>query len=152
MAAPFAGPFRRIANAHRGAIRRVSPRLLAQNLTGLLWILLSLAVRHSPGIGLIRGKVLNFVQAYIQADLVRRHDRRLELRRACRSDDTRLVLAELINPSYDLRNIAGFVRPPIGPHDDGGVLTFCQGPAASGKNFEVWRRHGPTRMQAPFTR
>ncbi|MGA9486082.1 MAG: hypothetical protein WBV25_03260, partial [Methylocella sp.] len=49
------------------------PRLLAQNVTGLLWILLSLAVRPFPrGIGLIRGKVLNFIQAYIQADLARR--------------------------------------------------------------------------------
>ena len=26
--------------------------------------------------------------------------------------DVRLVLAELINPSYDLRNISGISRPP----------------------------------------
>ena len=121
----------------------VAPRLLAQNLTGLLWILLSLAVRpFPPGIGLIRGKVLNFVQAYIQADLVRRDMiEGWELPSGpVVGDDTRLVLAELINPSYDLRNIAGLCKATgLDRTTMEAVLTFCQGPAASGKNFEVWR-------------
>jgi hypothetical protein len=121
----------------------VAPRLLAQNVTGLLWILLSLAVRPFPrGIGLIRGKVLNLVQAYIQADLVRRDMiEGWDLPSGpVVGDDVRLVLAELINPSYDLRNIAGLSKVTgLDRTTMEAVLTFCQGPAASGKNFEVWR-------------
>jgi hypothetical protein len=100
-------------------------------------------VRPFPrGIGLIRGKVLNFVQAYIQADLVRRdmiEGWKLPSGPVI-GDDVRLVLAELINPSYDLRNIAGLSKATgLDRITMEAVLTFCQGPAASGKNFEVWR-------------
>jgi len=51
----------------------VAPRLLAQNVTGPLYFLLLLAVRPFPwGIGLIRNKALDFVKAFMLADLVRR--------------------------------------------------------------------------------
>jgi hypothetical protein len=120
----------------------VAPRLLAQNVTGLLWFLLSFAVRPFPrGIGLIRGKVLNFVKAYIQADLVRRDMiEGWDLPPSpVDGDDVRLVLAELINPSFDLRNISGLCkavgldRPTVQA-----ALALGQSPAAAGESFEVW--------------
>jgi len=58
--------------------------------------------------------------------------------------DIRLVLAELINPAYDLRNVAGLCKAVgLDREKVKAVLDLGQSPAASGKNFEVWRRHGP---------
>ena len=121
----------------------VAPRLLSLNVTGPLRILLGFAVRPRPmGIGLIRDKVLNFVQAIMLADLVRRDmiggwdlpPGPLD------GGDIRLVLAELINPAYDLRSVKGLVKTAV--LDQPAVeaaLAFCQDKAAAGQNFEVWR-------------
>jgi hypothetical protein len=55
-------------------------------------------------------------------------------------DDIRLVLAELINPSYDLRNVAGLAKAAgLDCNTVQAVLDLGQKPAASGKNFQVWR-------------
>ena len=65
------------------------------------------------GIGLIRDKALNFVKAFMLADLVRRdliEGWELPPNPGLDSDDIRLVLAELINPAYDLRNVAGLCK------------------------------------------
>ena len=121
-----------------------APRLLAQNVTGPLYILLWLAVRPFPwGIGLIRDKALNFVKASMLADLVRRdliEGWELPPNSGLDGDEIRLVLAELINPSYDLRNVAGLAK--AAGLDRGTVkevLKVGRSSAASGKNFEVWR-------------
>ncbi len=122
----------------------VAPRLLAQNVTGPLSFLLGLAVRPFPrGIGLIRDKALNFVRPFMLADLVRRdliEGWELPPNPGLDGDDIRLVLAELINPSYDLRNVAGLCKAAgLDREKVMAVLDLGQSPAASGKNFEVWR-------------
>ena len=122
----------------------VAPRLLAQNLTGPLYFLIMLAVRPFPwGIGLIRSKALNFVKASMLADLVRRdmiEGWELPPNPGPDGGDMRLVLAELINPSYDLRNVAGLCKAAgLDPEKVNAVLDLGQSPAASGKKFEVWR-------------
>jgi hypothetical protein len=54
--------------------------------------------------------------------------------------DVRLVLAELINPAYDLRNVAGLCKAAgLDREKVKAVLDLGRSPAASGKNFEVWR-------------
>jgi hypothetical protein len=122
----------------------VAPRLLAQNLTGPLSFLLGLAARPFPwGIGLIRNKALNFVKAFVLADLVRRdliEGWELPPNPGLDGDDIRLVLAELINPAYDLRNVAGLAKAAgLDRETVQAALDLGQIPAASGKNFEVWR-------------
>ena len=122
----------------------VAPRLLAQNVTGPLYFLLRLAVRPFPWrFGLIRNKALNFVKAFMLADLVRRdliEGWELPPNPGLDGDDIRLVLAELINPSYDLRNVAGLAKAAGLDCDTvQAVLDLGQNPAASGKNFQVWR-------------
>jgi hypothetical protein len=122
----------------------VAPRLLAQNVTGPLYYLLLLAVRPFPWpFGLIRDKALKFVKASMLADLVRRdmiESWELPPNPDLDCDDIRLVLAELINPSYDLRNVAGLAKAAgLDCNTVQAVLDLGQKPAASGKNFQVWR-------------
>jgi len=122
----------------------VAPRLLAQNVTGPLSFLLGLAVRPFPwGIGLIREKALNFVKAFMLADLVRRdliEGWELPPNPGLDGDDIRLVLAELINPAYDLRDVAGLCKAAgLDRAKVEAALALGQSPAASGKNYEVWR-------------
>jgi hypothetical protein len=122
----------------------VAPRLLALNVTGVLYFLLLAAVRPFPrGIGLIRDKALNFVKAFMLADLVRRdliEGWELPPTPGLDGDDVRLVLAELINPAYDLRNVAGLCKSAgLDRAKVEATLDLGQSPAASGKNFEVWR-------------
>jgi hypothetical protein len=121
-----------------------APRLLAQNVTGPLYFLLSLAVRPFPwGIGLIRDKVLNFAKDFMLADLVRRdmiEGWELPPNPGLDGDDVQLVLAELINPSYDLRNVEGLCKAAgLDREKVKAVLDLGQSPAASGKKFQVWR-------------
>jgi hypothetical protein len=121
-----------------------APRLLALNVTGSLYFLLLLAVRPFPrGIGLIRKKALTFVKASMLADLVRRdliEGWELPANPGLDGGDVRLVLAELINPSYDLRNVAGLAKAAgLDCNTVQAVLALGQKPAASGKNFQVWR-------------
>jgi hypothetical protein len=121
-----------------------APRLLAQNVTGPLRVLLSLAVRPFPwGIGLIRKKALKFVRSFMLADLVRRDQIEgweLPPHPNLDSDDIRLVLAELINPAYHLRSVTGLAKTAVlDPKTVSAALTLCQSSAAVGQSFEVWR-------------
>ncbi|MGH6847310.1 MAG: hypothetical protein ACREC0_07685, partial [Methylocella sp.] len=51
-----------------------------------------------------------------------------------------LVLAELINPAYDLRNAAGLAKSTgLDQAAVEAVLALGQSPAAAGQRFEVWR-------------
>jgi hypothetical protein len=122
----------------------VAPRLLAQNVTGPLYFLLLLAMRPFPWpLGLIRDKALKFVKASMLADLVRRdmiEGWELPPNPDLDYDDIRLVLAELINPSYDLRNVAGLAKAAgLDCKTVQAVLDLGRNPATAGKNFEVWR-------------
>jgi hypothetical protein len=120
----------------------VAPRLLWLNVTGPLWFLLRLALSRWP-FGLIRKKALNFVRPFMLADLVRRdliEGWELPPNSGLDGDDIRLVLAELINPSYDLRNVAGLAKAAgLDRATVKEVLKVGRSSAASGKNFEVWR-------------
>lgn len=126
----------------------VAPALLAQNVKDPLRTLLGLAVRPFPyGIGLIRDNVLKFAQSTILADLVRRDQiEGWELPQADGLSDCeiRLVLAELIDPAYDLRNVSGLAKSTNLTEDKvKTALALGQSQAAKGKPFEVW--------QAPWT-
>jgi len=127
-----------------GRFDAVAPRLLAQNVTGPLYYLLWLAVRPLPWpLGLIRAKALKFVKASILADLVRRdmiEGWELPPNPGLDGDDIRLVLAELVNPSYDLHSAqslakaTGLIQPQVET-----TLTLLQGPEAKDKPFKVWK-------------
>lgn len=120
----------------------VAPRLLAENVAGSLGFLLWLALLKWP-FGLIRKKVLNFVRSFMLADLVRRdmiEGWDLPPGPGLDGDDIRLVLAELINPAYDLRSVTGLAKTAVlEPETVNAALTLCQGPAAAGQHFEVWK-------------
>jgi hypothetical protein len=82
------------------------------------------------------------VTAIMQADLLRRDMiEGWELPPSpLDDDDIRLVLAELINPSYDLRNVAGLcTAAALDCAKVKAALTLGQSKAATGKNFEVWQ-------------
>ena len=122
----------------------VAPRLLGQYVTGVLWLLLWLAVKPLPSpFGLIRNRVLDFVRAYILADLVRRDQ--IEgweprvIEPPLDKGDAQLVFGELINPSYDLRNVSGLASATgLDEAKVEAALKIGQSPTASGKNFEIW--------------
>ncbi|MGH6848041.1 MAG: hypothetical protein ACREC0_11565 [Methylocella sp.] len=120
----------------------VAPRLLAQNVTGLLWVLLRLALLQWR-FGLIRKKALNFVRPFMLADLVRRdliEGWELPPDSGLDGGDVRLVLAELINPAYDLRNAVRLAKSTgLDRAKVEAVLAVGQSPAAAGQRFEVWR-------------
>ena len=93
----------------------VAPKLLDQNVKGFLGFLLGLVLL--PGVkslpGLIRSRALDYTRLLILADLVRRDqiaEWDLPAGLGLAPDDVRLVLAELLNPSYDQRNVAGILK------------------------------------------
>lgn len=126
----------------------VAPALLNQNVKEPLRALLGIAVRPFPfGIGLIRDNTLRFVKSTIHADLVRRDQIegwRLPATAGVEDFEIRLVLAELIDPAYDLRNIAGLVKSTgLTAEKVEAVLALGRSQAAKGEPFEIW--------QAPWT-
>ena len=68
MAANFTGPFRRIANAHCRAVRRRGAKIAGAKRERAFYIFCfrSPCGQFPGGIGLIRDKVLNYVQAFIK--------------------------------------------------------------------------------------
>jgi Patatin-like phospholipase len=133
----------------------VAPRLLAENVTGPLYFLLWLAVRPFPwGIGLIRSKVLDFVKNFMLADLVRRdmiEGWELPPDPGLDGDDIRLVLAELIDPAYDLRNAPGLGKAAgLDRTKVEAVLALGQSPAAAGRCFEIWRAFWTDKAGGPL--
>src|SRR5262249_54971595 len=93
----------------------VAPKLLAQNVKGLLGFLLNLVllpgIRNVPG--LIRTRVLKFARLTILSDLVRRDQIQgwdLPAGLALADDDVRLILGELLDPKYDQRNVDGIMK------------------------------------------
>jgi hypothetical protein len=97
----------------------VAPLLVQQNVRGVLGMLLGLVLQ--PGIrslpGLVRDKALSFVRLTILGDLVRRDQiEGWELPRdlGVDPDDARLVIAELLDPKFDERNVEG-IRKAVAP-------------------------------------
>ena len=98
---------------------RVAPMVVGQNVGGFLGFLLQLVllpgIRSAPG--LIRDKVLNFARLTILGDLVRRNQITgwdLPDGLSVDPDDARLVIAELLEPKYDERNVEG-IRRAVAP-------------------------------------
>jgi Patatin-like phospholipase len=126
----------------------IAPALLKQSVKQPLQSLLDLALRPFPlGIGLIRDSTLKFVRSTILADLVRRDQIEgweLPATEGIEEFEIRLVLAELINPAYELRNISGLKKSTgLSEEKVKNVLALGQSQAAKGKPFEIW--------QAPWT-
>lgn len=123
----------------------VAPVLLEQNVKEPLQALLGFALRpaSSFGIGLIRDIALKFAKSTILADLVRRDQIDgwdLPATAGLEDFEIRLVLAELINPAYDLRNISGLAKTTgLTEEKITDVLALGQSQAAQGKPFEVWQ-------------
>jgi len=136
---------------------RIAPALINSNIKGFLGFLFQLPLK--PGLKnlpfLIRSRILKFVKLIILADLVRRGQIQgwdlgsLPEETGMDCDDIRAILAELINPAYDQRNIEGLVvainnSRPVGSvaavvdaKQIAHVLTLCEN--AKGKAYEVWR-------------
>jgi hypothetical protein len=127
----------------------VAPALIQQNVGGLLGILFQIALL--PGLNvflsLIRDKVLRYIRLTILADLVRRDQIAgwdLPIDTGLAPDDLRLVLGELLIPSFDLRTAAGIfksIRPIAAPGlTIAGVDAALQRlKTAEGKPHQVWQ-------------
>jgi hypothetical protein len=155
------GQFSHVMNRIGRRFDEVAPLLVAQNvkgiLGGLIRFLLLPGIRDIPG--LVRAKFLNYVRLTILADLVRRNQIQgwdlgnLPSAIDLDEDDVRFILAELVAPTYDQRNVAGLltaataVRPanPQAPAitKDKIAKLLDEWKVAKGKPYEVW--------QAPWT-
>ncbi|WOJ88218.1 hypothetical protein RZS28_10185 [Methylocapsa polymorpha] len=118
----------------------VAPALLEQNVKGILWALLRIAIIRP--VGVIRGRTLEFAERTIRCDLVRRNQiegwRDLPKDTGLDDDEIRLVLAELIDPAYDQRNVRGLVKATgLKAEKIEALLAACQS-AKSGKH-KVWK-------------
>lgn len=132
----------------------LAPKLVQQNVRGVLGMLLGLVLQ--PGIrnlpGLVRDKVLAFVRLTILGDLVRRDQiEGWELPDdlgGVTADDARLVIAELLEPKYDERNVEGIRKAIASMSDSLGNDKSAQTQSieqllvrlkqARGKPYQVW--------------
>lgn len=130
-----------------GRFDAVAPRLIQQNVRGVLGFLLGLVLR--PGVrnipGLIRDKALKFVRLTILADLVRRNQIKgwdLPADLGVDPDDARLIIAELLSPIYEERNVDGILKAVSAVTDnlDSAKITdvLQRLTQARGKPYEVW--------------
>lgn len=126
----------------------LAPALLAENVTGVLRVLLGFAARPlrlfplPPGIGLIRKRVLAFVRLTILADLVLRD----QIEGWDLSDTTvpeeasRAITAALIDPTYDQRTSAGIARATHVPEPAvEAVLARLLDAHSDGKPYKAWK-------------
>jgi hypothetical protein len=132
---------------------RVAPAFISENVGGILGSLfrfvLMPGIRNIPG--LIRARALEYVRLTILADLVRRDQIQgweLPAGIALDADDMRLVLGELLNPSFAERNVAGIVKAlrvaGASDADPAKVEAALQAlKQADGVPFQVW--------EAPWT-
>jgi hypothetical protein len=125
----------------------VAPKLVEQNVNGLLRYLLKFALLQIPALNLIRDKVLAYIRLAILADLVRRDQVEgwtLGSPDAQTDFETRLVLAELINPDYNLRTVKGLMRATrLTEQKVKAALAVGESPAARGQPFEIWSTKSP---------
>lgn len=125
---------------------RVAPMVVSQNVGGFLGFLLQLVllpgIRNAPG--LIRDKVFNFARLTILGDLVRRNQITawdLPQGLGVDPDDARLVVAELLQPKYDQRNIEGIrraVAPMSAALDAANITQLLERLKEARGPFQVW--------------
>ncbi len=132
----------------------LAPALLAENVTGVLRLLLDFAVRplrllpFPPGVGLIRKRVLGFVRLTILADLVRRDQ--IEgwgpTGVAVADEAASAIIAALIDPAYDQRTVAGIAKAThVAEPDVEGLLARLLDPSADGTPGKAWKAPWPDR-------
>jgi len=120
----------------------VAPALLAANVKdNLLWLLLRIALIAPFGktfgpVGIIREKALNYLKLTMLADLVRRNQIEgwdFGASPGLDPDDIRLILGELLNPAYDLRNVAGLAKSTnLGTLKVIEIISFLEAAGAKG--------------------
>ena len=127
---------------------RVAPLLLEQNVGGLLGSLLRIALLPvvNSVFSLFRDKVLKFVKLTILSDLVRRDQIdswNLPTLPELSPDDLHLVVAELVNPRFELRTVAGIYQTirtvtsaSLTPQAIEGAISQLK--CANGKPYQVW--------------
>jgi hypothetical protein len=136
-----------------GRFDKVAPALVDQKVSGVMWGMLRFAL--TPIEGLIRARLLKYVRLAILTDLVRRNQIQgwdlgnLPAATGLDEDDVRSILAELIDPAYDQRNVAGLLKAAIGARPAGSspagitadkilnLLERCK--AATGRPYQVWQ-------------
>jgi Patatin-like phospholipase len=138
---------------------RIAPLIITQSVSGFLGMLFKFALLPGPNavVDLIRGKILGYVRMTILADLVRRNqiagwdlpeapgDPAKALPLAVSDDYARLVLAELLDPKFDVRSATG-IQEAIGraaaPKQlltlDFVQAVLDQFKGATGKPYQVW--------------
>jgi hypothetical protein len=138
---------------------RIAPLIVTQSVSGFLGMLFKFALLPGPNavVRLIRGKILNYVRMTILADLVRRDqivgwdlpvapgNPAKDLPLAVSDDYARLILAELLDPKFDVRSAAGIheaIRRAAAPKQPL-TLDFVQAvldqfKGATGKPYRVW--------------
>lgn len=126
----------------------LAPALLAENVTGVLRLLLDFAVRPlrlfplPPGVGLIRKRVLAFVRLTILADLVLRDQiEGWELPDIAVPDEAvRAIVATLIDPAYDQRSAAGIAEATHVPEPAvEAVLSRLLEARSDGEPYKAWK-------------
>ncbi len=126
----------------------LAPALLAENVTGVLRLLLDFAVRPlrllplPPGVGLIRKRVLAFVRLTILTDLVRRDqiDGWDLPGVAVPDEETKEIMAALIDPAYDQRTAAGIASAThVAEADVEAVLSHLLDASADAKPYKAWK-------------
>ena len=138
---------------------RVAPLIIQQSVSGFLGLLFRFALLPGPNavVDLIRGKVLDYVRMTILADLVRRdqiagwdlptvtEDPSNPRAPKVSPDYVRLVLAELLDPKFEVRSAAGIydsirtAAPGKCPLTMKGVQSVLdQYKEANGKPYQVW--------------
>jgi hypothetical protein len=141
--------FKKLQKRIAARFDRVAPLLVQQNVKGFLGFLLGLVlkplIRGIPG--LVRDKTLAFAKWTIYSDLVRRdqiEDWKLPENLGLEDDDARLILAELLNPKYDLRTVKGALKS-VGPSASREIQAdevermLDRLETQSGKPFQVWK-------------
>jgi hypothetical protein len=151
----------------------VAPKLIDENVRGFLALLLRISIGNLSfppldfllrlvRLDLVRRRVLEFARFSILADLIRRNqiaewDDLADLPAASKlePDDVRAALAELVEPNFDQRTVAGLVKAVIAQrHEDSSpqsaetseytrkqiedLLTACTA-APEGARYKVWK-------------
>lgn len=126
----------------------LAPALLAENVTGVLRLLLDFAVRplrllpFPPGVGLIRKRVLAFVRLTILTDLVRRDqiDGWGLTGTVVPDEAVRAIMAALIDPAYAQRTAAGIAKATgVAEPDVEAVLLRLLDASAAGRPYKAWK-------------
>lgn len=143
------GAFDKLQNRIAGRFDKVAPLLVAQKVKGFLGLLIRFVlvwgINRTPG--LIRARALEYARRAILSDLVRRDQIlgwTLPEGLSLAPEDVRLILAELLDPGYDYRTVAGILRSiepsatqAIKSEEIETLLSSLK--SANGRPFQTWQ-------------